>query len=341
MSGSYWTSTQRHHWQYTKVGLARERQKLWMLECQLFPGGLNIVLDSKTTDPSEQTTSIVKNIPIFHRDLHYDRDYNLRIYCYLLIMKLGRRLNIRQVALATAHIYLSRFLLKASVREVNLYLLVTTCVYLACKVEEGPQYIRSLVAEARSLWPEFIPSDPTKVTEFEFYLIEELESYLIVHHPYKSMEQIVDVLQRPPLNIKLSSDDIQNCWSLINDSYICDVHLIYPPHIIAMACMFITICIRNKGGKSVTAGVTQQGLTEGVTPVTTTTTNTTSVQEAFNNFIAQSQVNLDEVMDAVQEQIILYDHWDKYNEPWVRFLLHTLYLGSSSSSPTVISPTLG
>ena len=103
--------------------------------------------------------------------------------------------------------------------------------------------------------------------------------------------------------------------------------------------MFITICIRNKGGKSVTAGVTQQGLTEGVTPVTTTTTNTTNFQEAFNNFIAQSQVNLDEVMDAVQEQIILYDHWD--NEPWVRFLLHTSNLGSSSSSPTVISPTLG
>ena len=134
--------------------------------------------------------SITKNIPITHRDLHYDKDYNLRIYCYFLIMKLGRRLNIRQYALATAHIYLSRFLIKASVREINLYMLVTTCVYLACKVEECPQYIRTLVSEARTLWPEFIPPDPTKVTEFEFYLLEELESYLIVHHPYQSLTAI-------------------------------------------------------------------------------------------------------------------------------------------------------
>lgn len=174
MSGSFWTSTQRHHWQYTKASLAKERQKLWLLECQLFPQGLNIVMDSKQNGIEQ---SITKNIPITHRDLHYDKDYNLRIYCYFLIMKLGRRLNIRQYALATAHIYLSRFLIKASVREINLYMLVTTCVYLACKVEECPQYIRTLVSEARTLWPEFIPPDPTKVTEFEFYLLEELESY--------------------------------------------------------------------------------------------------------------------------------------------------------------------
>ena len=160
-------------------------------------------------------------------------------------MKLGRRLNIRQYALATAHVYLSRFLLKASVREVNLYLLVTTCVYLACKVEECPQYIRTLVSEARSLWPEFIPPDPTKVTEFEFYLLEELQCYLIVHHPYEAMEQIIEVLKTSDYNLTLSNEDIQNCWSLINDSYINDVHLIYPPHIIAMACMFITISLQN------------------------------------------------------------------------------------------------
>lgn len=233
-------------------------------------------------------------------------------------MKLGRRLNIRQVALATAHVYLSRFLLRASVREVNLYLLVTTCVYLACKVEECPQYIRSLVSEARSLWPEFIPPDPTKVTEFEFYLLEELESYLIVHHPYKSMEQIVNVLKQPPYEIKLAADDIQNCWSLINDSYINDVHLIYPPHIIAMACMFITIAIQN--GKSV-----KTLATEGIDQLTT-------VQTVFNTFMAESQVDLEEVMGVIQDQITLYDHWDKYHEPWIKFLLHTLYLRTSANN---------
>lgn len=324
MSGSYWSSTQRHKWQYTKESLAKERQKLWLLECQLFPQGLNIVMDSKQGGFDQPTT---KNIPITHKDLHYDKDYNLRIYCYFLIMKLGRRLNIRQCALATAHIYLSRFLLKVSVREINLYLLVTTCVYLACKVEECPQYIRTLVSEARSLWPEFVPPDPTKVTEFEFYLIEELQSYLIVHHPYRSLEQIVNVLKEPPFEFRLSQDELQNCWSLINDSYINDVHLMYPPHVIAIACLFITICIR---GKTVKGSLSNVGGSEDSAMETDPMmARFSKQQEIVNRFVAESQVDLEEVMDTVQELITLYDHWDKYHEPWIKFLLHTLYLRPS------------
>lgn len=299
MSASYWESTQRHKWQYTRESLARERQNLWLMECQLFPHGLSIVMENSKNGGQQQ--SITRNIPISHKDLHYDKDYNLRIYCYFLIMKLGRRLNIRQCALATAHVYLSRFLLKASIREVNLYLLVTTCIYLACKVEECPQHIRTLVNEARSLWPEFVPPDPTKVTEFEFYLIEELQSYLIVHHPYRSMEQIVSSLREEPYQLALSPEDLQNSWSLINDSYITDLHLMYPPHVIAMACMFITVCLK----KSVSHR-----------------------QQTFNRFMAESQVDLQEVMNVIQDLITLYDHWDKYNEPWIKFLLHTVYLRS-------------
>lgn len=281
-------------------------------------------MDSKQGGFDQPTT---KNIPITHKDLHYDKDYNLRIYCYFLIMKLGRRLNIRQCALATAHIYLSRFLLKVSVREINLYLLVTTCVYLACKVEECPQYIRTLVSEARSLWPEFVPPDPTKVTEFEFYLIEELQSYLIVHHPYKSMEQIVNVVKEPPFELRLSQDELQNCWSLINDSYINDVHLMYPPHVIAVACLFITICIRGKTARSSLSGVGNKvDMALDSDPIMS---QEAKQQEIVNRFLAESQVDLEEVMNTVQELITLYDHWDKYHEPWIKFLLHTLYLRSS------------
>lgn len=281
-------------------------------------------MDSKQGGFDQPTT---KNIPITHKDLHYDKDYNLRIYCYFLIMKLGRRLNIRQCALATAHIYLSRFLLKVSIREINLYLLVTTCVYLACKVEECPQYIRTLVSEARSLWPEFVPPDPTKVTEFEFYLIEELQSYLIVHHPYKSMEQIVNVLKEPPFELRLSQDELQNCWSLINDSYINDVHLMYPPHVIAVACLFITICIRGRTVKSSLSNVGNKG--DNVMDTDPILTQVVKQQEIVNRFVAESQVDLEEVMNTVQELITLYDHWDKYHEPWIKFLLHTLYLRTS------------
>lgn len=313
MSASYWDSSQRNKWQYTKKSLARSRHKLWLLECQLYPHGTTIVIENGGKDSQHLT----KNIPITHQDLHYDRDYNLRIYCYFLIMKLGRRLNVRQYALATAHVYLSRFCLRASIREVNLYLLIATCIYLACKVEECPQNIRTLVNEARSLWPEFVPPDPTKVTEFEFYLIEELESYLIVHYPYRSMEQFATALQKEPYSVVLSRDDMQNSWSLINDSYITDVHLLYPPHVIAMACLFITVCLRKND--SINAG---------------------KIQAMFNKFMADSLVDLQQVMDTIQEFITLYDYWDKYNEPWIKFLLHSLYLrfNLSTNSLTAFNP---
>lgn len=296
MSASYWDSSQRHKWKYTRESLAKEKQKLWLLECQLFPQGLNV-----TIHDSKANKQVTTNIPVTQRDLHYDRDYNLRIYCYFLIMKLGRRLNIRQCALVTAHVYLSRFLLRASVREVNLYLLITTCIYLACKVEECPQHIRTLVNEARSLWPEFIPPDVTKVTEFEFYLIEELQSYLIVHHPYRSLEQIEKALSSEKYNYKLSDDELQKIWSLINDSYTTDVHLLYSPHVIAISCLFAVSCIIHKPEDS-------------------------TKRANINMFIAETQVNLEQVMFIIQELISLYDHWDKYNELRIRALLHELYL---------------
>ncbi|SCU88617.1 LADA_0E11166g1_1 [Lachancea dasiensis] len=295
MSASYWESTQRLKWQHTRESLSAERRQLWLLECQLFPQGLTVTMENS----KGQGEPVTRNIPITSIEMHYGRDYNLRIYCYFLIMKLGRRLNIRQYALATAHVYLSRFLLRASVRECNLYLLVTTCIYLACKVEECPQHIRSLVNEARSLWPEFVPPDPTKVTEFEFYVLEELQSYLVVHHPYRSMEQIVQALHTEPYGLTLSADDLQNTWSLINDSYITDVHLIFPPHVIAMACFFVIVCLQKN--------------------------QWSSYQETFNRFIAESQVDLAEVMNTIQDLIALYDCWDRYNEPWIKFLLHSLY----------------
>ncbi|CCH59425.1 hypothetical protein TBLA_0B05990 [Henningerozyma blattae CBS 6284] len=334
MSGSYWTSTQRSKWQFTRQSLARERACLWNTELQQYPNGLNVIMDTPSKrDNNNNTTNsnghqiYAKNIPIAARDLHWSKDYNLRIYSYFLIMKLGRRLNIRQCALATAQIYMARFLLKVSVREINLFLLVTTCVYLSCKVEECPQYIRTLVSEARSLWPEYIPPDPTKVTEFEFYLIEELDSYLIVHHPYNSMEEIIKCLKQEPYNLKLNNEDIQNCWSLINDSYIInEVHLLYSPHIIAVSCLFITICLRNV--KSIN---NYNNMNSGVNEDSRNNTNSNmeinkKKQEIFNRFLAESQINLEEVMDTIQQTITLYEHWESYQEVWIKFLLHALYL---------------
>ena len=62
-------------------------------------------------------------------------------------------MGLRQQALATSQVYIRRFYSKIEIRRTNPYLLLTTALYLACKMEECPQHIRMFVSEARGQWP--------------------------------------------------------------------------------------------------------------------------------------------------------------------------------------------
>lgn len=148
--------------------------------------------------------------------------------------------------MATAEIFLTRFLIKVLLKEVNAYLLVTTCLYTACKIEECPQHIRLITSEARNLWPEYIPHDITKLAEFEFYLVEELDLYLLLYHPYSSLIQVRDFLNKhmATYGLALTDEELQSSWSLINDSYITDLHIYSPPHIIAIASIYIALILK-------------------------------------------------------------------------------------------------
>lgn len=68
------------------------------------------------------------------------------------INRLGKRLGVRQQAMATAQVYIKRFYIKVEIRKTNPFLVITTALYLACKMEECPQHIRLMNQEARSLW---------------------------------------------------------------------------------------------------------------------------------------------------------------------------------------------
>lgn len=241
MSADYWISSQRMHWQFTKEQLTSSRYNIMLWEKQ------------KVTNSS----------------LMIRYDTSMRIFIHHMIARLGRRLSLRQVILSTAEVYISRFLIKVSLLEINIYMLVATCVYVACKICESPQHIRTILAEARNCWPEFISGDFTKLAEFEFYLIEELECYLIVHHPYNSLAQLVKVLgkasdlqqsdadsgmgsngsdsndeRNSQYRVNLTDNEIENVWQVINDSYMTDLPLLYPPHIIAIAALHMVLALR-------------------------------------------------------------------------------------------------
>lgn len=267
MSADYWVSSQRAKWQFTKEQLTSLRFNIMMWEKQ----------------------KITNNALL----IRYDT--NMRIFIHQMIARLGRRLSLRQIILSTAEVYITRFLTKVSLLEINIYMLVATSVYVSCKICESPQHIRTILSEARNCWPEFISGDFTKLAEFEFYLIEELECYLIIHHPYYSLKQLVQVLGKSSDNnlnsnnndnntnnndnvdtnsdsiendknndsnnnnntnnnnnvlnenfkykINLTDNEIENAWHIINDSYMTDLPLLYPPHIIAIASLHLVLVL--------------------------------------------------------------------------------------------------
>src|SRR5881394_212849 len=128
MAANYWASTQRQHWLFSRDQLAEIRKAI-----------------------EESEKSLIQQYPLF--DLRLLSIYiNQRMSpdagggamladsVSIELTKLGKRLTIRQQALATAQVYVRRFYTKVEIRRTNPYLVLTTAFYLACKMEECPQH---------------------------------------------------------------------------------------------------------------------------------------------------------------------------------------------------------
>ncbi|KIW64744.1 hypothetical protein PV04_09655 [Phialophora macrospora] len=206
MAANYWVSTQRKYWTVTPEKLLELRDDL-----------------------EKQNAKVLEQWPYPDRRLMF-------IFLRDKILQLGKRLQFRQQCVATAMVYLHRYFLSTPMQNVNLYLLVATAFYLASKTEESPHHIRLVAAEARQAWPEFVPGDVSRLGEMEFCLISEMRSQLIVWHPYRSL-----IALKENQDLKLSNDELGLAWSIINDSYMTDLPLTCPPHIIAIIAMFLAV----------------------------------------------------------------------------------------------------
>ncbi|KAG0283903.1 hypothetical protein BGZ96_011736 [Linnemannia gamsii] len=171
-------------------------------------------------------------------DLEYidiDTLTKIKMWYYNIIGKIGKRLQFRQQVVATAIVYFKRFY--TNIRSTDPSLVAATCIYLACKIEECPQHIKHIIQEMKHALASLggFDYDMSKVAEFEFYLLEELEFYLIVYHPYRDLTLIAK-------DLKLEESNLQTAWFVLNDSYRTDVCLFYAPHMIALAALYI-ICV--------------------------------------------------------------------------------------------------
>lgn len=268
--------------------------------------------------------------------------------------------------MATAQVYIKRLYTRVEIRRTNPYLVIATAVYLACKMEECPQHIRMLTQEARQLWPgahlqvtvkgggvvypnafsapDFHSLDTSKVGECEFFLISEINSQLIVHQPYRTLTELQN-------DFSLSPDEVALAWSVINDHFMTDLPLLYPPHIIALTAILLTITLRpssvqgggsgSSNGGAATAAASMGGIAAAtaalaqaqsrlaggagnvagtepgggeVTPREKTQDARMGKVQRFAIWLAESGVDIGAMIGCTQELISFYECLDQYND---------------------------
>jgi len=153
-----------------------------------------------------------------------------------------------------------------------------------------------------------LSSDTSKLGECEFALISEMNSQLIVHHPYRSLTEIQTA-------VSLSQEETILAWSIINDHYLTDLPLLHPPHVIALSAAILAVVLKpTQGAVQFSTSSLQsamQTLSSG--PVSGGGTNQLKLQKLVT-WLAESNVDIEAVVDCTQELISLYDLSENFNE---------------------------
>ncbi|EJD05692.1 cyclin-like protein [Fomitiporia mediterranea MF3/22] len=335
-------------------------------------------------------------------DLHYVDDPDhlalLGIFFANLMSKLGNKLSMRQRVIATATIFFRRFYIKNSYCETDPYLVLAACCYVAAKAEESPVHIKTVISEARSVFGvsqhiaeynvRHFPTENSKLAEMEFYLVDDLECDLLVFHPYRTLMALVKDASQAEQSLEekeagelgagiddgprywgtgegkldMHTGGIQNAWFLINDTYRSDICLVYPPHLIAIAALYL-VCVLNPFVRqahldwtelkqaALVAAQHQPGATtrrsarhaNSVVPQKRTASSDSNTDDGatrkpivppqdFVGFFASLNVNLRVVATIAQEMISFYALCDRLKEDFNPISSSTQKTGSNSAS---------
>ncbi|XP_003975085.2 cyclin-H [Takifugu rubripes] len=166
----------------------------------------------------------------------------------------------------TGIMYFRRFYLNNSIMEYHPRIIMLTCAYLSCKVDEfnvsSTQFVGNLVQESPAGQERVLE----QILEYELLLIQQLNFHLVVHNPYRPLEGLlIDLKTRFPTlenpeSLRKSSDDF------LTQAAITDAGLLFPPSQIALAAIlnsalraglnlesYLTECLGLKGDKEMLA----------------------------------------------------------------------------------------
>ncbi|XP_055080333.1 cyclin-H isoform X2 [Periophthalmus magnuspinnatus] len=137
----------------------------------------------------------------------------------------------------TALMYFRRFYLNNSVMEYHPRIIMLTCAYLSCKVDEfnvsSSQFVANLVHET----PAGQERVAEQILEYELLLIQQLNFHLVVHTPYRPMEGLlIDLKTRYP-TLENPESLRKNVDDFLTQASLTDIGLLFTPSQIALTAI--------------------------------------------------------------------------------------------------------
>ena len=141
-----------------------------------------------------------------------------------------------------------------------------------------------------------------------------MNSQLIIHHPYRTLQDL-----QPTLS--MAQDDTSLAWSIINDHYMTDLPLLYPPHVIAVTAIFLAMTLKPTQAGLQAAASTAAALSSAASmpkeqPGVANAVPNTQQKKVQNlvSWLAQGEIDIKAVVECSQEIISLYDVLEQYTE---------------------------
>lgn len=187
------------------------------------------------SDPANRTKqSAESTIPIVERSVEERR---FRKSAVLFMQEAGVKLEFPVATSSAAAVLFHRFFLKRPIAEFDRFLITTTCLYLAAKLEESPKRLRDVINTTYKVHHKAILQIGQEYWELrdaviahEQIVLRTLAFDLAVEYPYK-------YLMNYAASLRTSAPVLQAAWNIANDSYLSTTCLQHSPSVIAAASL--------------------------------------------------------------------------------------------------------
>ncbi|XP_042323618.1 cyclin-T2-like isoform X5 [Sceloporus undulatus] len=189
------------------------------------------------------TREQLENTPSRRCGVEGDKELSYRQQAANLIQDMGQRLNVSQLTINTAIVYMHRFYMHHSFTKFNRNVISPTALFLAAKVEEQPRKLEHVIKVAHACLHHQEPLLDTKsdaylqqaqeLVIFETIMLQTLGFEITIEHPH------TDVVKCTQL-VRASKDLAQTSYFMATNSlHLTTFCLQYKPTVIACVCIHL------------------------------------------------------------------------------------------------------